>query len=110
MVFMKGEYFMSLIRDFAKDDFMPIFDNVEYAKGCERFIFRAKTEKDCYNLLDEFVDTVPNNKRVKAYRIGLRPDYPIPVARYFLEVSVDDNLYPHCISLWTHVTRGRLAI
>ena len=102
---------MSLISDLAHD--MPIFDNVEYAKGCECFIFRAKTEKDCYNLLDEFIDTVPNNKRVKAYRIGLRPDYPIPVARFFLEVSVDDYdniLYPHCISLWTNVTRGRLAI
>jgi len=104
---------MSLIRGFAKDDSMPIYDNVEYAKGCERFIFKAKTEKDCYNLLNKFVDTVPNNKVVKAYRIGLRPDYPIPVARYFFEVSVDDYdgiTYPYGISLWSHVTRGRLTI
>ena len=104
---------MSLIRDFAKDVFMPIYDNVEYAKGCERFIFKAKTEKDCYNLLNKFIDTVPNTKVVKSYRIGLRPDYQIPVARYFLEVSVDDyddTLYPYGISLWTHETRGRLAI
>lgn len=103
---------MSLIRDFSKDETMPIFDDVESAKGHEVFIFRAKTEKDCYKLIDEFVDTVPNSKRVKAYRIGLRPDYPIPVARYFLEVSVDDYddiLYPYCISLWSHVTRGRLT-
>jgi len=102
---------MSLIRDFTKGDSMPIYDNIEYAKGCECFIFKAKTEKDCYNLLNKFVDTVPNTKQVKTYRIGLRPDYPIPVARYFLEVSVDnydDILYPYCISLWSSVTRGRL--
>lgn len=104
---------MSLIRDFAKDGYMPIYDNVEYAKGCERFIFKAKTEKDCYILLDKFIDMVPNSKLVKAYRIGLRPDYPIPVARYFLEVSVDDYddiLRPFGISMWSHIARGRLTI
>ena len=102
---------MSLISDLAHD--MPIYDNVEYARGCETFMFRAKTEKDCYKLLNEFIDTVPSSKKVKAYRIGLRPDYPIPVARYFLEVSVDDYddfPYPYWISAWTHVTRGRLTI
>ena len=104
---------MALIRGIVNGNDMPIYDNVEYARGCIRFIFRAKTERDCYKLLDEFIDTVPTNKEVKAYRIGLRPDCPIPVARYFLEVSVDDYddiLYPHCISLWSHVTRGRLSV
>jgi len=104
---------MSLISDIVNSQDMPIYDNVEYAKGCERFIFKAKTEKDCYNLLNKFVNTVPNTKQVKAYRIGLRPDYPIPVARYFLEVSVDDYddiLYSYGISLWSNVTRGRLSI
>lgn len=104
---------MSLIRDFVKDDSMPIFDNVEYAKGCDSFIFRAKNRNECQALIDDFIDTVPTTKMVKVYNIGLRPDYPIPVARYFLEVSVDDYddiLYPYCISLWSHVARGRLAI
>lgn len=38
---------MSLISDFVNSQAMPIFDNVEHAKGCGTFIFRAKTEKDC---------------------------------------------------------------
>lgn len=102
---------MSLISDFVKGQDIPIFDCAEYAQGCESFIFRAKTEKECWTLCDQFLGTVPDTKRVKAYRIGLRPDYPIPVARYFIEVSVDDLPdfpYQNFFSPWTYVAKGRL--
>lgn len=101
---------MSLIRDFAKDDFIPIFDNVEYAKGCDSFIFRAKNGKECQAMVDDFIDTVPTTKMVKVYNIGLRPDYPIPIARYFAEVCVDDLTDAPRISAWTYVTMGGLIL
>lgn len=99
---------MSLIKGFAKDGSMPIFDNVEFAKGCEKFIFRAKTEAECWDMCHRFLYTVPSIKQVKAYRIGLRPDYPVPVARYFIEVSVSDPLPAWSCWGWTCVENGRL--
>lgn len=99
----------SLISWFVKSEGLPIFDNVVFATGCEQFLFRAKDEKECWNLYYDFLATVPNNKVVKAYRIGLRPDYPVPVAKYFIEVVVDDPL-DNGINLWTVVERGRLAV
>ena len=100
---------MSLIRDFVKDDSTPIYDNVEYARGCSSFIFKAKNRKECQKLVDDFIDTVPTTKMVKVYNIGLRPDYPIPVARYFAEVCVDDLTDVPRISAWTYVTMGGLV-
>ena len=99
----------SLISDLVKGDDMPIYDNVEFARGCDLFLFRAKTDKACWELYNRFLYTVPYKKVVKAYNIGLRPDYPIPVARYFIEVCVDDrNSIPGYFSLWTRVDDGRL--
>ena len=99
---------MSLIRDLAKDNSTPIYDNVEHARGCSSFIFRAKNGKECQKLVDDFIDTVPTTKMVKVYNIGLRPDHPIPIARYFSEVCVDDLTDVPRISLWTYVTMGGL--
>lgn len=101
---------MALIRDFAKDDSMPIFDNVEFAKGCEAFIFRAKTEEECWSLYNKFLNTVPTTKQVKAYRIGLRPDYPVPVARYFIEIGVSNLLPDYSVLAWTRVENGRCEL
>lgn len=101
---------MSLIRYIAKCGYMPIYGNVEYAKGCDSFIFRAKNRNECQALIDDFIDTVSTTKMVKVYNIGLRPDYPIPVARYFAEVGVDDltDDVP-ILSVWTYVTMGGLV-
>ena len=98
----------SFISDIVKSGGMPIFDNVEFAKGCEIFLFRAKTGQDCWKLYYDFLNTVPESKQVKAYRIGMRPDYPIPVARYFIEVSVSDPVAYPIICAWTCVDNGRL--
>lgn len=100
---------MSLISDIVNDAEMPIFDDVESALGCETFLFRAKTEKACWDMYYAFLNSVANNKQVKAYRIGLRPDYPVPVARFFLEICVDDPMCYPIISLWTTAERGRLS-
>lgn len=100
---------MSLISTIINNQIMPIYDNVDYARGCECFIFRAKNRNECRALIDDFIYTVPTTKMVKVYNIGLRPDYPIPVARYFAEVCVDDLSNIPRISLWTYVTMGVLA-
>lgn len=98
---------MGLISWFAKNN--PIFDCAEYAIGYEgTFLFRAKNEKDCWEMYERFVDTVPESKVVKAYSIGIRPDYPVPVARYFLEVNVDEEDCTPYLSLWTMHKHGRL--
>ncbi len=100
---------MSLISDLVNICAMPIYDNIEYARGCEHFIFRAKNSTECQKLVDEFIDTVPASKMVKVYTIGLRPDYPIPVARYFIEVCVDGLADVPRIGLWTYATMGGMA-
>ena len=99
---------MSLISYFVHSQDMPIYDNVEYARGCESFIFRAKNKTECQELIDDFIDTVPASKMIKVYEIGLRPDYPIPVARYFIEVCVDDLTDVPLIGCWTYATMGGL--
>ena len=98
----------SLIKDMLID--LPAYECVEYAQGCEAFMFKAKSEKECWNLFNRFLYTVPDTKVVKGYNMGLRPDYPVPVARYFIEVSVDE-VEPNdfaLISFWTRREIGRL--
>lgn len=97
---------MSLIKDLYRD--LPVYDNAEFAKGCEVFIFKAKTEEDCWKLYNKFLDSVPESYYVRAYRIGLRPDYPVPVSRYFMEVCVDTEGAGRFISFWTREDYGRL--
>ena len=101
---------MSVISDIVNDQIMPIYDNIEYARGCECFIFRAKNKTECQKLVDDFIDTVPASKMIKVYEIGLRPDYPIPVARYFIEVCVVDLTDDPRIGFWTYATMGGMAI
>ena len=94
-------------------DTLPVFDCVEYAAGYEgSFALKAKDEKECWRLYNEFLNTVTSDKLVKAYRLGLRPDYPVPVSRYFIEVDVEDYepLKGFYLNLWTRRDRGRLEV
>lgn len=100
----------SLITSLSKDFGLSIYDNVEFAKGCGNFLFRAKNEKECWGLYKDFLLTIPRTSVAKAYKLGFRPDYPVPVGRYFIEVAVEnigiDTEYLK--TFWTSVDRGRL--
>ena len=100
----------SLITSLSKDFGMPIYDNAEFAKGCDNFLFRAKSERECWRLYREFLETLPRTCVAKAYKLGFRPDYPVPVGRYFIEVAVENiGIDTEFLkTFWTSVDRGRL--
>lgn len=97
----------SLIRSVRNE--IPAFSCVKYAKGHDIFMFKAKTMEKCWKLYDLFLKTVPDTKYVRARSIGLRPDYPVPVARYFIEVVVDSEPAKGFLNLWTTENKGLLS-
>lgn len=72
---------------------LKVVDNFKYDPPFEgakiSFIMRGKDEKDTVEKLIKILDDVPENMEMLIYHIGFRPDYPVPVARYFIEVEIE---------------------
>ena len=67
------------------DDFVydPPFE------GCEfHFIMRGKDEEDTVRRLKLTLRSVPQDMEMLIHHIGMRPDKPVPVARYFIEALI----------------------
>lgn len=67
------------------DDFVydPPFE------GCEiHFIMRGKDEEDTIRRLKLTLRSVPQDMEMLIHHIGMRPDKPVPVARYFIEALI----------------------
>lgn len=71
---------LKVVDDFKYD---PPFEGAKIS-----FIMRGKDEKDATAKLKKILDDVPNNMEMLIYHIGFRPDKPVPVARYFIEVEI----------------------
>ena len=72
---------LKVVDDFKYD---PPFDGAEMS-----FIMRGKDEKDAVAKLIKILDNVPDNMEMLIYHIGMRPDNPVPVARYFIEARIE---------------------
>ncbi|MBQ3989490.1 MAG: hypothetical protein II630_01500 [Bacteroidales bacterium] len=68
---------------------------------------RGKDEKDTVSKLIKILDDVPYNMEMLIYYIGFRPDKPIPVARYFIEVEIDRKERHGFSFFWHGGWRGR---
>lgn len=72
---------------------LKVVDDFKYDPPFEcaniSFIMRGKDEKDTVSKLIKILDDVPDSMEMLIYHIGFRPDKPIPVARYFIEVEID---------------------
>lgn len=75
----------------SRNSNMPVYNRWEYAMGCEDFILKAKDKKNCDRMIDKLLVNIPNDRYLFVYDMGLHPDQPVPVARYFVECHVSDN-------------------
>lgn len=73
---------------------IPVLDDPD-VMAPDNFILRARTEADCWKKLEKFLSYFEPTTRIKFYRIGFRPDHPIPTAMYFYEINVDRNPSPY---------------
>jgi len=65
---------------------IPIVDEIPPIDG--NYVLRTKYDYDLGIEIRKLQDKLSTNDLIKIYRIGHRPDKPIPVSRYFTEVSV----------------------
>lgn len=82
------------------DDFVydPPFEGSEI-----HFIMRGKDEDDTIRRLKLTLRSVPQDMEMLIHHIGMRPDKPVPVARYFIEVLIhrpDDGEDVFFGSMW----------
>ena len=82
------------------DDFRynPPFDGAEI-----HFIMRGKDETDAIRKLKLVLRDVPQDMEMLIHHIGMRPDKPVPVARYFIEALIhqpDDEADVFFGSMW----------
>lgn len=69
------------------DGLLPILDSLE-SDLPDNFVFRARNEEMAYEKLYKMLDRIPKSKDVAIYEIGYRPDRPIPVTRFFVEIQI----------------------
>ena len=65
----------------------PVVDNVPPEGG--KYVLRAKDEADLSLKIQTIQNALSKNDLIMIYFIGYRPDKPIPVNRFFAEISVE---------------------
>ena len=82
------------------DDF--VYDP-PFEKAGIQFIMRGKDEADAIRRLKLTLRSVPQDMEMLIHHIGMRPDKPVPVARYFIEALIhnpDDGADVFFGSMW----------
>ena len=76
------------------------------------YVLRAKDKESAMLEIGRIRKILTKKDIIKTYMIGMRPDYPIPIGRYFIEVCIeisgaDDwmNSLP-LVCLYNSVTTG----
>lgn len=88
---------------------LPVLDTPAGTK----FVLRGRNEDDCCEKINAFRKTVPTTDLIKICDLGLRPDKPVPVSAYFMEVQVCENesYHDHYMQLfhnfWNFVLQGQ---
>ena len=65
---------------------IQVIDEIPPIDG--NYVLRTKNDYDVRMEIRKLQDKLSTNDLIKIYCIGYRPDKPIPVSRYFTEVSV----------------------
>ena len=66
---------------------LPVVDSVPPEGG--RYVLKAKDEADLSLKIQTLQNALSKNDLIMIYFIGYRPDRPIPVNRFFAEISVE---------------------
>jgi len=66
---------------------LPVIDRLRYGYP-DRFILRSKSKEEAERKIRELVEREPRGEDIRVYYYGFRPDHPVPVAMYFLEVEI----------------------
>lgn len=65
---------------------IPVVDHLPAISG--DYVLRSKNEDAHIEEIQRLQQELSVNDIIKIYRIGLRPDHPIPISQYFTEVHV----------------------
>ena len=65
---------------------IPVMDDVPPRSGS--YVLRSKDENGLSRKIQELQHLLSKNDLIRIYYIGYRPDWPIPVSRYFAEIYV----------------------
>lgn len=66
---------------------LSVVDKPEYTDLEESFVLRAIDEADMMVKLRKLQKDMPKSVDAAIYIIGFRPDKPVPVTRYFVEIQ-----------------------
>lgn len=93
-------------------EYLPVVDAPD--ESISEFVLRAKDEKEMHTKLQRLLDETDDSKVVCIYYIGMRPDKPVPVAKFFVRVMIEDinihyayGLMLYDFSAYNTVARGR---
>jgi hypothetical protein len=89
---------------------LPVVDSVPPEGG--EYVLRAKDESDLSRKIQTLQTTLSKNDLIKIFFIGYRPDRPIPVSRFFDEISVEigkAEVWNKRFGLWNYSLWHRIA-
>ena len=66
---------------------IPVVDSLEACDGS--VVLRSRNKDSAIAELVRVRKELTQYDEIKIYFIGYRPDYPVPVSRYFTEVKID---------------------
>lgn len=88
---------------------VPVVDSLPNEDGT--YILRTRSKDDAISEINRLRKNLTKNDLIKVYYIGYRPDNPIPVSRYFTEVSINIGIAERWmtmlpIGLYSLITTG----
>ena len=89
---------------------IPVVDSVPPEGG--KYVLRAKDEADLSLKIQALQNALSKNDLIMIYFIGYRPDKPIPVSRFFAEISVEigkAEVWRKGFGLWEYNLWHRIA-
>lgn len=89
---------------------IPVVDNVQPEGG--KYVLRAKDEADLSLKIQALQNALSKNDLIRIYFIGYLPDRPIPVSRFFAEISVEigkTEVWHKGFGLWEYNLWHRIA-
>ena len=89
---------------------LPVVDSVPPEGG--KYVLKAKDEADLSRKIQTLQNELSKNDLIRIYFVGYRPDRPIPVSRFFAEISVEigkAEVWHKGFGLWRYNMWHRIA-
>lgn len=89
---------------------IPVVDHLLPKDGS--VILRTANKEEVQLELNKLQKTLTTKDLIKVHPIGYRPDHPVPISKYFIEVSVQLgeaetwHKLPRLFNLWSWVSTG----